>query len=715
MTMDMDFFATTPKGIEPLLAEELRDLGATGLVQTRAGVSFRGTLATAYRACLWSRLASRILLPLANFSAATPEELYDGTRSIPWEDHVPGEGTLAVDCNLSQSHINHSHYGALKVKDAIVDRLRSLYGLRPSVDVSRPDLRINVYIHRDQATVSLDLSGESLHRRGYRKEGVAAPMKENLAAAMLLYAKWPSVAHEGGMLVDPMCGSGTLPIEGALLAADIAPGLLRSYFGFLGWKGHEGPVWTNLLEEARGRRSEGLDRLPRIVGYDRDSRAITAALANAHRAQLHGRVHFERREISSLGRLTGTMDVPGLVVVNPPYGERLAARENLQQLYAILGEQLKRNFVHWKAAIFTANPELGKKVGIRARRIHTLYNGALECKLLHFEIDPQWFMHARTETGDHLAPVTATSGGGIDTFINRMRKNVKHFGRWARRNGISCYRVYDGDIPEYPVTVDLYEKWVYVRENLALRTRDISTAKSRLQQAMAVLPEILEMSADQVFLKGQYMLKPSSARGLTTRGHFYEVREGNCVFLVNFSDYPDTGLSLDRRVIRLMIRDAAAGKHFLNLCARTATATVQAAMGGALSTVSVIDGPSAYLSWANRNLAANGLDHTNHECLGTDCLQWLRGHKRRFDLILLTAGASARSEASMPRDYLRLLQMAADRLTDDGALFFLNSQDLAVAPSCLPDFKVEDVTPGVIPKDCARNSSIRSCWKVSRS
>ena len=230
--MTLDFFATVPRGMEPLLADELRALGAHAVNMGRAGVAFRGELATGYRACLWSRTASRILLPLTRFPAPTPEALYDGIRAIPWEEHLAPEGTLTVDFTLAQSQITHSHFAALKVKDAVVDRFRDLFGVRPSVDRERPDLRLNVYLYRDSARVSLDLSGESLHRRGYRDEGAAAPLKENLAAAILLFAGWPELASAGAPFVDPLCGSGTLPIEAALIAGDIAPGLLRHAFRF---------------------------------------------------------------------------------------------------------------------------------------------------------------------------------------------------------------------------------------------------------------------------------------------------------------------------------------------------------------------------------------------------------------------------------------------------------------------------------------------------
>jgi 23S rRNA (guanine2445-N2)-methyltransferase / 23S rRNA (guanine2069-N7)-methyltransferase len=248
------------------------------------------------------------------------------------------------------------------------------------------------------------LSGESLHRRGYREEGVLAPLKENLAAAILLRCGWPSVARKGGALLDPMCGSGTLPIEAALMAADIAPGLLRPYFGFIGWKGHDISVWERLVAEAKERRVEGLSRLPDIVGYDADSRAVKKAWTNAKHAGLQGRVHFERRELAALETLSGKAGATGLVVVNPPYGKRLGEAEELKHLYAELGERLKEHFLGWKAAVFTGNPDLGKKLGLRARRIHTLYNGALECKLLQFDIDPQWFFRETGKRGKGTLP-----------------------------------------------------------------------------------------------------------------------------------------------------------------------------------------------------------------------------------------------------------------------------------------------------------------------
>ena len=385
------FFATTAKGMEELLAAELQALGASDVETRRAGASFVGGLEVAYRVCLWSRVANRVLLPLATFPAPTPQALYEGVRTIPWSDHLDARRTLAVDCATSRSAIAHSHYGALKTKDAIVDQLRAQTGARPSVDVAHPDVRVNVYLHEDRAVVSIDLSGESLHRRTYRQHGAAAPLKETLAAAVLLLAEWPRLAAAGAPLIDPMCGSGTLPIEAALMAARIAPGRKRTSFGFLGWRGHQSAVWTRLCHEAEAQEIRDPRRLPLIHGYDASVAAVRAALANVERAGLRGRVHIEKRSLGACAPMItrGRAEVPGVVVTNPPYGERLGDVAQLGTLYAALGDTLRRRFPGWTGYVLTGSPALGKRIGLRAARRYILYNGAIECRLLVFPISSQ--------------------------------------------------------------------------------------------------------------------------------------------------------------------------------------------------------------------------------------------------------------------------------------------------------------------------------------
>lgn len=711
----LQFFATVPRGMETLLADELRTLGAAAVDPGRAGVAFRGALETAYRACLWSRTASRVLLPLGRFAAPDPDALYQGIRDLPWEEHLAPEGTLSVDFTVSQSKITHSHFGALKVKDAVVDRFRDRFGVRPSVAREYPDLRINVYLFRDSARVSLDLSGESLHRRGYRDEGVAAPLKENLAAAILLLADWPDIAQRGGPFVDPLCGSGTLPIEAALMAGDIAPGLTRPHFGFLKWRGHDPQAWERLLAEARERAEIGKGRIPVIVGYDAQPSAVRAALANIEQAGLRGQVHIEKREFTSAQPPRGT-GWGGLVAANPPYGVRLGEEKELVGLYSRYGEVLRESFRGWKAAVFTANEKLGLRLGLVPVRTDLLYNGPLECRLLQFDLP------SAPSRGSRAADLS----GGAGMFANRLRKNLKTLGRWARRDGVDCYRLYDADMPEYAVAVDLYQRdgnrWAHVQEYEAPPSIDPQRAEERLREALAVIPEVLEIPAEQVFFKVRRRQKRKAQyEKMNQGGSFYEVREGECRFLVNFTDYLDTGLFLDHRITRRMIGEMAAGKRFLNLFGYTGSATVHAAAGGALSTTTV-DMSRTYLDWAGRNMALNGFAGSAHEFIQADCLAWLQEEsergRRKYDLIFLdppTFSTSKRMEETFDvlRDHPELLRRTARLLLPGGILIFsTNHRRFRMEASALADLAPEDVTRATIPPDFSRNPRIHQVWKI---
>jgi len=720
MPSEIRFFATVAQRMESLLAEELRLLGLDEVKETRSGVYFGTSLESALRVCLWSRLASRVFLPLSVFPAATPEELYAGVAAVPWEEHLAVEGTLAVDCTLAASSITHSRYAALKVKDAIVDRFRDRFGIRPSVALERPDLRINLHIHRDTATVSIDLSGESLHRRGYRTEKGLAPLKESLAAAILLRSGWPEVSARGGALVDPMCGSGTLPIEAALMAADVAPGLLRPYFGFLGWRRHDPELWQRLLAEAEARRSEGLLRLPAIVGYDTDPAAVRIAWGNLERAGLTGRVHFERRGVDGLLPPSPAQGTAGLLVANPPYGERLGEVAELRGLYRTLGARLREGFLGWHAAVFTGNPDLGRELGLRSCRQHTLYNGALACRLLQFEVTPEWFAATPGEAPRGIPAAAPESlGEGATMFANRLRKNLRNLGRWARQNDITCYRLYDADLPEYAVAVDLYEGWVHVQEYEAPATVDAKRAAVRLREVMAVLPSVLQVPAEHVYLKVRRRQKGAAQyQKLDRCSEFCEVREGGLRFLVNFTDYLDTGLFLDHRLTRQLLREMAPGRRFLNLFAYTGTATLYAAAGGARSTTTV-DLSSTYLEWAQRNLTLNGFPAERHEFVRADCLEWLQRQRRQFDLIFLdppTFSTSKRMQETfdVQRDHVPLLRAAARLLAPGGLLVFSNNnRRFRIDLEALPELQIEEITKQTIPRDFQRNPRIHNCWKIT--
>lgn len=710
------FFASAPKHMGSLLAEELIRLGMRDATETRGGARFSGTLEDGYRACLWSRVANRILLPLGQYPVSGPDDLYAAVADICWEDHLTPEHTFAIQFDGTLPGIEHPHFAVLRVKDALADRFINRVGRRPSVDADAPELRIHVYGHQDTVGISLDLSGDSLHLRGYRDTGTAAPLKENLAAALLLRAGWQELAAEGAALLDPMCGSGTLLIEGALIAADIAPGLQRERFGFHGWLQHDETVWQRLLNEARIRRDAGLQRLGTLRGYDRNPNAIRASIHHLTRAGLMGLVHFERRELADCR--PGRVEDEGLAIVNPPYGERLGAEDELPALYARLGTILKDRFLGWRAAVFTGNPELGKHLGLRAVRMHTLYNGPIECKLLHFQIEPRYFV---THQPRPLPPEARSPSAAM--LANRLAKNLKALRKWQRDEQIDCLRIYDADLPEYALAVDLYEgekRWVQVQEYAAPASIDPKKARHRLREALGLIPEVLEVPGEQVYFKVRQQQKGTSQyERLAETGHFHLVSEGGHRFLVNFEDYLDTGLFLDHREVRRLIGTLAPGKRFLNLFGYTGTATVYAAQAGAISSTTV-DMSNTYLEWAHSNLLLNGIDREAHELIQADCLRWLdrTAGQRRYDLIFLDPPSFSTSKRmygtlDIQRDHAMLIDSVMRLLEPDGILIFSNNlRRFRLDLEALAMLDIEDIGAATLPHDFSRNPRIHHCWIV---
>ncbi len=711
------FFATAALGFEPLLATELENLGAVEVKQERAGVRFSGSLEIAYKACLWSRLASRILLPLTSFEAFDPDQIYAEVLKIDWSEHLSVNNTLAVDCTLVNSKINHTRYGALRVKDAVVDQFRSRTGERPSISVERPDLRLNLHIYKDQATLSLDLSGDSLHRRGYRIDGVHAPLKENLAAAILIRAGWPEICAAGGALVDPLCGSGTLPLEAGLIATDTAPGLLRAYFGFIDWKQHDVDLWNNLVEDAQQRQVAGLERkIAPIVGFDSDSRAVKAAWQHAQNAGLDKIIHFERRTLREFSLPGGARQ--GLLVANPPYGERLGIASELPTFYNLLGEKMAQQCAGWKAAVITSSPQLGRSIGLRAGKINVLYNGALKCQLLQFELNDsnRW---QSLEEGAGKA-VKKTLSPGAEMFANRLRKNLKKLKKWATREEIDCYRLYDADLPEYAVAVDLYGDEVHLQEYRAPKEIDENKAAERLREVQDALPLVLDCTPDKIHLKVRQQQKGSGQyEKQARRGVLKEVQEGNCKFLVNLTDYLDTGLFLDHRPTRQLIQKLAEGTRFLNLFGYTGAATVHALRGGAVATTTV-DMSRTYLEWAKKNIALNHFDPEEEGLVQVDCLTWLDTAAGQYDLIFLDPPTFSNSKGmdetfDVQRDHVDLLRKTVRLLAPGGTLIFSNNlRKFRMDHDSLSELEIEDISAKTIPVDFERHSRIHNCWLIKK-
>ncbi len=723
-------FAPVPLGLERVLAEEIRALGASHVRQVRAGVSFTGPLETAYRVCLWSRVASRVLLRLGEVPASDTDALYEGVAALPWEDHVPPDGTLAIDVTASRSPITHTGFATLRVKDAVVDRLRERFGVRPDIDTVSPDVRLNVALRGERATLALDLGGEGLHRRGYRAPGeqAAAPLKETLAAGVLLLAGWPSIrAREGAAFVDPMCGSGTLVLEAALMACDIAPGLLRERWGFSAWRGHDADAWAALLAEAGERRSEGLARGGLFVGGDVDRRAVGLAKASAGRAGVSRVVRFEVADVAAVAPPRG--GAGGLVAVNPPYGERLGGAE-LRDLYAALGETLRARFGGWRACVVTGAEDLIGALGLVPAAEHETFNGRIPVRVFVSDIPAP----AADGTGAAVSSGVAPAGSGAEMFANRLRKNARHLGKWARRTGVTCYRVYDADLPEYAVAIDLYagagpdegRLAAHVAEYAPPASVDPALARRRLREAVAVTADVLGIAPADVHLKVRRRQKGSAQ--YTRQGRERDVMtvaEGGLLFEVNLSDYLDTGLFLDHRLTRGMVRDAADGARFLNLFAYTGTASVYAAAGGARATTTV-DLSATYLDWAERNMLMNGITGGHHTRVRADALEWLataaRGGVRPFDLVFCdppTFSNSKRMEGTfdVQRDHPALIAAIEPLLAPDGTLLFSNNRrrfDLDTASLEALGLASEDLTAASIPPDFERNPRVHTLWRITR-
>ena len=711
----MKFFVACAKGLEYLLADELVALGAARSTAALAGANAEGEPGAAYRAVMFSRLASRVLWPLAEFECANENDLYQGVHAIDWNEHLAPEGTLSVDAHVSGPALTHERYAAQRTKDAVVDRMRAANGTRPSVDTEAPDLRISLVVRKGRAIVSIDIGGGSLHRRGWRQSQGEAPLKENLAAAMLVRGGWQKIHAEGGALLDPMCGSGTLLIEGALMAADVAPGLHRLK-GTLPtrWKQFDEELWSRIEAEARQRAEAGRAALrPVFFGADIDPAALHSAVANADRAGISDIIRFERAPVLAL-KSPGV--ARGLVVSNPPYNARLAADA---ALYRELGDALKRAVPDWRAVLLCGSDELAQASGLRAAKRYAFFNGALECALV--VCDP--VQPPARETRD-ARPLSE----GAQMVANRLRKNLKRFKSWREREGVFAWRAYDADLPEYSAAVDVYVEdggeartFVHVQEYEAPSTIPEADSRRRFGELLDAVREVFAVPLGHVSIKTRARGKGGSKYGqMDKRGELVAVREGQARLLVNLFDYLDTGLFLDHRPIRLRIGREARGKRVLNLFAYTGAASVHAAVGGAAATTSV-DLSGTYLEWAGKNLALNGASGRAHQLVQADVMSWLAADRGQYDLIFCdppTFSNSARAQDfDTQADHVRLLRACCSRLAPNGLLLFSNNfRRFKLDEAALAEFATSaEISPRTIDPDFERNPRIHRCWELRRS
>ncbi|MEQ5183230.1 bifunctional 23S rRNA (guanine(2069)-N(7))-methyltransferase RlmK/23S rRNA (guanine(2445)-N(2))-methyltransferase RlmL [Providencia alcalifaciens] len=697
-------FASTARGLEELLKTELEALGASQCKVAQGGVYFQADDRVMYQSLLWSRLASRILLPLNDFDVYSDLDLYLGVQAIDWSEIFDVNDTFVVHFTGTNEEIRNSQYGALKVKDAIVDSFVRKLDQRPNVARQEADIRINVYLNKERASVALDLSGDSLHIRGYRDLAGQAPLKETLAAAIIGRSGW----QKNTPMVDPMCGSGTLLIEAAMIAADRAPGLYRQHWGFNAWLKHNPELWREVVTEAQVRFRQGLkDTTSRFYGFDIDKRVLDMARANARRAGLQDLITFNHGDAAALENPVKT-DIKGTIISNPPYGERLESEPALIALHSQFGRIVKARFPGWRLSIFSASPELLSCLQLRSEREFKAKNGPLDCEQKNYQL-----AETPSETIAEISP----------DFANRLRKNQKKLAKWAKQQGVDCYRLYDADLPEYNVAVDIYGDKVVIQEYAPPKTVDERKARQRLFDVITATMNVLELTSNQLVLKTRQRQKGKQQyEKLAQKDDFFLVNEYNAKLLVNLTDYLDTGLFLDHRIARRMLGEMSRGKDFLNLFCYTGTATVHAGLGGAKSTTSV-DMSRTYLEWAEKNLQANQLTGRQHRLMQADCLNWLANTDEQFDLIFIdppTFSNSKRMDGTfdVQRDHVQLITHLKRMLRRGGTVMFSNNKrgfkmDLEALTEL--GLKAQEITAKTLSEDFARNRQIHNCWLISHA
>ncbi|GAA0522349.1 bifunctional 23S rRNA (guanine(2069)-N(7))-methyltransferase RlmK/23S rRNA (guanine(2445)-N(2))-methyltransferase RlmL [Tatumella terrea] len=695
-------FASTGRGLEELLKTELESLGAQDIQLVPGGVHYQGDDKTLYQSLMWSRLASRILLPLGEFGLWSDLDLYVGAQSIPWTELFDSHQGFVVHFNGTNEVIRNSQFGALRIKDAIVDSFTRKNLPRPDVNRDNPDIRIHAWLNKDKVSISLDLSGDALHQRNYRQQTGQAPMKENLAAAVVMRSGW----QPGTPMIDPMCGSGTLLIEAAMIAADRAPGLNREHWGFLAWKGHNDALWQEVVSEARARAGRAMQgKKVRFYGFDNDPSVIQRAQANARKAGMNAFITFKQQDVLQL-KNTLPEEEKGTLLSNPPYGERLESEPALIALHSQLGRIVKNEFGGWKLSLFSGSPELLSCLQLRAERQFKAKNGPLDCIQKNYQL---------------MSGASARQGEIAEDYANRLRKNLKKLDKWARQEGIDCYRIYDADLPEYNIAVDRYADRVVIQEYAPPKTVDAQKARQRLFDVISATLNVLEIPANRLVLKTRERQRGKSQyQKLSDKGEFFEVKEYNARFLVNLTDYLDTGLFIDHRIARHMLGEMSQGKDFLNLFAYTGSASVHAGLGGARSTTTV-DMSRTYLEWAERNLQLNGLSGRAHRLIQSDCLSWLENATETFDLIFIdppTFSNSKRMEESfdVQRDHPELMRSLKRLLRRGGTIMFSNNKrgfkmdhDALAALG----LQAQEITQKTLSQDFARNKHIHNCWLIT--
>ena len=723
----MIFFATSAANQGDLIAEEARKAGAERVRVTPSGVDFEGSLETGYRFCFETRISSRLLMGLfVDDDIISDKELEEATAMLPWEEYIDPTKTLKVTCTTQNCrYITNSHYGALKVKDGIVERIREKFnGERPYIEIHEPDLTVHVHIEDTTVKWYIDFSGENLSMRGYRGEQTEALLKEHLAAALIGRSEWRKSVNDGNPLpfYDPFCGSGTIAVEAALMATDTAPGLLRKKpYPFESLPNFDKEAFDRVVEEAEERRRKAIDeRDISIFASDISRTAVEISKAAALKAGVYDFISFSVQDFTKLEKPPVSK---GCIVTDPPYGERMTVRD-IDLLYENTGKVLQNVFKGWDATILTGNSELLSNIDMKPDRTNTLFNGGIMCQAAHYHIftdeEREAMMQKALEKKKQRQAEPLTPGA--EMAYNRLMKNLKEITPLMKEQGVECYRIYDADMPEYSASIDIYMgKWVVVSEYAAPDTIDPEDAKRRLGELVRATEKATGIDEDFIYVKERSRQKGKGQyTRLAANNKMMVARENGVRFLVNFTDYLDTGIFLDHRPVRMMIQEMAKDKRFLNLFCYTGTATLNAIKGGALSTVSV-DASSTYLAWMEENLKLNGYSTVFGNLLyKSDVIDWLWDTYDKFDLIFcdpptFSNSKDRRGSFDVQRDHVKLIDAAAMHLSPGGTLIFSNNyRKFKLDPEVMEKYVVEDITEKTIGDDFKRDMKIHHCYLIRK-
>ncbi|MCL2480259.1 MAG: bifunctional 23S rRNA (guanine(2069)-N(7))-methyltransferase RlmK/23S rRNA (guanine(2445)-N(2))-methyltransferase RlmL [Spirochaetaceae bacterium] len=745
MAKSYRFFVTCPSGFEYQLVKELKNIiPSLPIEQKQGGAEFTGSFSNGLKICLWSRIAGKALLALEDFNPHDEKEIYERAKRIKWSDFFYKEKTIAVDTTLVSKTFTNSSYLSLLVKDGISDHFRTISGSRPNVDKQDADIRINLFVSKNSATISLDISGGSLHQRGYRRKGAVAPLKENLAAALLERAGWNEMVLQKNMeqlqqdigkpaFVDPMCGSGTFLIEAAMIASSTAPGLLRKNFSFQHLRQFKNEEWKALVDEAyKARDLEALSPV-RIFGFDIDGEAIRISKENIKSAGFSSCIDVKKTNIADIEKHLDKNLKPGLVAINLPYGKRLGSDEDLSPLYQLAGEKIKENFEGFKVIALSGDEELSRSLGMKPLQVNTVYNGSIKSVSAIFSIDSRYrektdlsgqeasSSDRKTSSAQNGEAETPASVYFSEMLANRLRKNIKALRKWKTKESITSYRIYDADIPEYSASIDVYEdKFLYIQEYAPPAEIPEKKADRRLKEIIYTAQNITGINYKNINVRQKKRQKKGEQYKKRGEEGVYDiVQEDGLSFYVNFYDYLDTGIFLDHRIIRKMIRELSAGKKMLNLFSYTGTASVYAAAGGALSTTSV-DTNSTYCSWAERNFLLNKMGLKTNKIIKADCMDFLAKDNELYDIIFIDPPTFSNSKSredffDIQADHSSLITLAAEKLKKDGIIIFSsNFKKFKLDDNISTLFFVSNITEQTVSPDFERHGYLRHCWILKK-